>query len=166
MTLLVAYIFPFAMAMAAFLDLLTMTLPNRFVIAFAALFFVAAAVIGMPLEAIGMHVAAGLAMLVIAFLMFIPGWIGGGDAKFVAACALWLGWVPLMEFALIAALAGGLMTFAMIASRAYPLPAFLSRQEWALRLHRSETGIPYGIAMAIAGIYVFPGTIWAAALGI
>lgn len=166
MKLIVAYIFPFAMAMAAWLDLLTMTLPNRFVIVFGALFFVAAAVIGMPVETVGMHLAAGAAMLVVAFLLFIPGWIGGGDAKFFAASALWLGWTPLIEYAIYASLMGGLMAFVMIASRTYPLPAFLLRQNWAHKLHQSETGIPYGIAMAVAGLIVFPQTVWATAIGL
>ena len=165
MKLLLVYVFPFAMAMAAFLDLLTMKLPNRFVIAFAALFFPASLAVGMPLEQIGMHVAAGAAMLAVAFLLFIPGWIGGGDAKFFAAASLWLGWGTLLEYALFAGILGGFLTLAIIGARSIPLPVFLVRQEWAYRLHHPETGIPYGIAMAFAGLLVFSSSPWAAAIG-
>ena len=45
----------------------------------------------MPLAEIGMHVAAALAVLVVTFVFFSRGWIGGGDAKLAAATALWLG---------------------------------------------------------------------------
>ena len=37
------------------------------------------------------HVAAGLAVLAFGVLLFIPGWFGGGDAKLMAAIALWIG---------------------------------------------------------------------------
>ena len=47
---------------------------------------------GMDLQTFGMHWAAGGIVLAGAFLLFAVGWIGGGDAKFAAAAALWLGW--------------------------------------------------------------------------
>lgn len=164
MKLLIVYAFPFAMAMAAWLDLLTMKIPNRFVIAFAALFFVAAFAIGMPPQTIAMHIGAGVAMLVVSFLLFIPGWIGGGDAKFFAATAMWLGWQPLLEYALLSSIFGGGLTLLIVVSRAYPLPEFLVRQEWAYRLHHPKTGVPYGIAMAVAGLFMFAETPWARAI--
>jgi prepilin peptidase CpaA len=39
-----------------------------------------------------------------------------------------------------------------------PLPSLLLRQAWAARLHRLDTGIPYGIALAAAALIVFPHT--------
>ncbi len=33
----------------------------------------------------------GVAMLVAGFLLFLPGWLGGGDGKLAGALALWLG---------------------------------------------------------------------------
>ena len=33
----------------------------------------------------------GAVALVAGFLLFLPGWLGGGDGKLVAALALWLG---------------------------------------------------------------------------
>ena len=143
-----------------------MKLPNRFVIAFALLFFPAALAVGLPLAEVGMHLAAGAAMLAVSFMLFIPGWIGGGDAKFFAAVALWLGWGPLLEYALLSGILGGFLTLALVSMRAVPLPAFLVKQEWAYRLHHPDTGVPYGIAMAFAGLLVFPESSWGAAIGL
>ena len=33
-----------------------------------------------------------------------------------------------------------------------PLPAMLADQDWAKRLHRMDTGVPYGIALALAAL--------------
>jgi len=73
-------LFPALMAFAASSDLLTMTISNRLSLALAGGFFALALVTGMSLPAIGMHVAAGALVLVIAFACFSQGWIGGGDA--------------------------------------------------------------------------------------
>jgi prepilin peptidase CpaA len=39
-----------------------------------------------------------------------------------------------------------------------PLPGFLLRQEWLLRLHDRGEGVPYGLALAAAALLVFPDT--------
>lgn len=155
-------IFPAAMIMAACLDFFTMTIPNRLTIPFAALFPVVAYAAGMPLQEMGMHAAAGLMMLVIAFTFFSFGWIGGGDAKFVAAASLWLGWSTLFEYALWFSLLGAVLTLTLLYVRTIPLPAMLDREDWAVRLHDLRGGIPYGIALSIAGMLVYPSTIWMA----
>lgn len=154
------FIFPFAMALAASCDLMTMTIPNRLNIVFAILFFPAALYAGMPLDVIGLHIGAGVAMLAVGFAMFAFGWIGGGDAKFFAVTAMWLGLGALLEYALIASLLGGALTVVLLIARAYPLPFVLGRREWAVRLHHEQSGIPYGIALALAGMIVFPETAW------
>jgi len=155
-------VFPAAMALAACLDLFTMTIPNRLTIGFALLFFPAAFLAGLPPADIGMHIAAGLSMLAVSFAFFAFGWIGGGDAKFFAAVALWLGWVNLLEYALLFSFLGGLLTLMLLSARRLPLPDRLSREDWAARLHDSRAGIPYGIALAGAGILIYPETAWMA----
>src|ERR1044071_2653501 len=84
-------VFPAMMAFAASSDLLTMTISNRVSLILAGSFFVLAAMSGMPLAAIGAHLGAAAIVLVVAFVFFARGWIGGGDAKLAAATALWLG---------------------------------------------------------------------------
>jgi prepilin peptidase CpaA len=36
----------------------------------------------------------------------------------------------------------------------------LARQSWILRLHETDGGIPYGIALAAAALAVYPKTGW------
>src|SRR5258705_11959758 len=88
-------LFPALMAFAASSDLITMTISNRISLLLIAGFFVLAVMTGMPLTEIGMHVGAAAAVLVVAFVFFARGWIGGGDAKLAAATAVWHPSAPL-----------------------------------------------------------------------
>ena len=159
-------IFPAAMAFAGAMDLLTMTIPNRISIVLVASFAIAAAMMGIGWWALANHLAAGLLMLVIGIGMFAMGWLGGGDAKLLAATALWLGLDHLLPYLLIAAIAGGLLALVILLYRSMLPPLWLARQGWAMNLHRAKTGIPYGIALAAAGLHVFPSTGWFGAAGI
>jgi prepilin peptidase CpaA len=152
------------MAFAAASDLLTMTISNRLSLALATAFFVVALAIGMPLSEIGRHVLASAVVLAVTFVFFARGWMGGGDAKLAAATALWLGFAHLLDYLLLAALLGGLLTLALLAVRRYPLPAALARKPWIMRLHDIKGGIPYGIALAAAGLAVYPHTTFMQAL--
>lgn len=154
LTLLV--VFPLLMALAASSDLLTMTIPNKLALTLVAGFAAMAAMAGLSLDAVLMHAAAGGLMLVVTFAMFAFGWIGGGDAKLAAATALWLGFGVLLDYLLIAAVAGGFMTLGLLAMRQMPLPRFAIRWGWLTHLHDHRTGVPYGIALAGAALAVYP----------
>lgn len=153
-------LFPALMAFAASSDLLTMTISNRLSLALAGGFFLLIAVTGMSLYAVGMHLAAATVVLVVAFAFFSQGWIGGGDAKLAAATALWFGFDHLLDYLIYASLFGGALTLAILQFREIPLPAMLARQSWILRLHETDGGIPYGIALAAAALAVYPKTGW------
>ena len=153
-------LFPAAMIFAAASDLVTMTISNRLSIALFLAFFAVAALIGMPLPDMGRHLAASAIVLVFAFGFFARGWVGGGDAKLAAATALWLGFSHLMDYLLVASIIGGALTLLILQARKWPLPHFMARQPWIARLHAVETGIPYGIALAAAGLIIYPDTIF------
>ena len=153
-------LFPALMAFAASSDLLTMTISNRLSLALAGGFFLLIAVTGMSFYAVGMHLAAATVVLVVAFAFFSQGWIGGGDAKLAAATALWFGFDHLLDYLIYASLFGGALTLAILQFRKIPLPAMLARQSWILRLHETDGGIPYGIALAAAALAVYPKTGW------
>ena len=158
-------VFPALMAFAASSDLVTMTISNRVSLALIASFFALAWMWGMPLAEIGMHAGAAACVLVVAFIFFARGWIGGGDAKLAAATALWFGFDQLLNYVIIASMLGGVLTLAILRFRLMPLPSFLANQEWAKRLHRMDTGIPYGIALALAALLIYPDTPWMKSLG-
>ena len=159
-------LFPALMAFAASSDLLTMTISNRLSMALAGGFFLLTLITGMSLYAFGMHVAAAAVVLVIAFVFFSQGWIGGGDAKLVAATVLWFGFDYLLDYLIYASLFGGALTLAIIQFRKLPLPAVLARQTWVLRLHETGAGVPYGIALAAAALAVYPKTGWMPGFGL
>jgi len=158
-------LFPATMAFAASSDLLTMTISNRVTVTLLAGFFALALAVGMPGEEMLSHLAAGAAVLVVTFVFFACGWIGGGDAKLAAVTALWFGFDHLLTFAIYASLLGGVLTIAIIRFRRMPLPKVLEGHEWIERLHRLDAGVPYGIALGLAALLVYPNTEWMRLLG-
>jgi prepilin peptidase CpaA len=158
-------VFPTLMAFAAASDLVTMTIPNKLSLALIIAFGAFAFASGLPAQTVLMHVVAGALMLVLCFGMFAVGWIGGGDAKLAAATALWLGFDTLLQYLFVAAIGGGLLTLAILYLRGATLPAFALQWPWLVRLCERKTGIPYGIALAAAALFVYPQSpIWTAAL--
>ena len=155
--------FPALMALSASMDLLTYTIPNRICVTLALGYVVFAALLGVPAVDILLNMSCGLAILVITFAMFNFGLIGGGDAKLAAATAAWLGWTAILDYGLAAALFGGALTLILLGARTVPLPAALARTAWLVRLHNASAGVPYGIALAAAGLMQFPNSsIWSA----
>src|SRR5690606_40457516 len=84
-------VFPFCMLFAAISDMVSMTIANRVSILLVAAFVVLAPLTGMQWQAIGLHLAAGAAVLAVTFSMFALGGMGGGDAKLLAATSVWMG---------------------------------------------------------------------------
>ncbi|NJO32648.1 MAG: peptidase [Rhodospirillales bacterium] len=159
-------VFPAAVAFAGAMDLFTMTIPNRISLALVAGFVLLAPLAGLGAVDVAYHIGAGLLVLAVGVLLFIPGWIGGGDAKLAAAVALWLGFENLFSYLFFVALAGGALALLLMSVRTHPLPVFVSTQPWAVRLHDRRSGIPYGIALAAGALLVYPSTSWfASAIG-
>ncbi len=152
--------FPALMAFAAASDLVTMTISNRISLLLIGGFALLALFSGMGLHDIGSHLGAGLTVLVVAFTCFSFGWVGGGDAKLAASVGLWFGFNHLLEFLVYASLFGGALTLFLLQARQWPLPHALGSQPWLLKLHDKETGIPYGIALALGALIVYPETDW------
>ena len=159
-------LFPAMMAFAASSDLLTMTISNRVSLILVGSFLALALASGMGAGEMLSHAGAAGIVLVVSFGCFIRGWIGGGDAKLAAATALWLGFDYLISYFVYASLFGGALTLTLIQFRMWPLPRLLCGQEWAERLHRKDSGVPYGIALAAAALAIYPQTPWMAAIAL
>ncbi len=160
-------LFPILMAYAAWSDLFTMTISNTISLLLVSIFIVMALATGMPVATLlEMHLATGLAVLALTIVFFARGWIGGGDAKLAAATAVWLGWSNLLDYGLEASILGAALTLGILQIRKMRLPEFLTTRAWIARLHQRGTGVPYGIALAIAGLAIYPNTaLWRAVAG-
>jgi len=155
MSTIALLLFPVAMALAASSDLLTMRISNKLVLFLVASFFIVAIAINLPLQQFAMHVTCALVVLAVGFALFALRWIGGGDAKLAAATTLWLGFGLTLPYLVYAALLGGVLTLVILALRHMPLTPFLARYRWLERLHDRKTGVPYGIALALAGLLTY-----------
>jgi prepilin peptidase CpaA len=152
--------FPVAMTFAAANDLFTMRIPNEISLSLIALFFAAAFAVGMPLETIGLHVLAGLGILGAGFALFQFRLLGGGDAKLMAAGALWMDIDHLVFFMAYVTIFGGILAVAILLYRKWVPAHALALPGWAMRLHTNGTGIPYGIAITAAALALYPSTSW------
>lgn len=152
-------VFPVAMVFAAAMDLMTMTIPNRISLALIASFLLLAPFSSLGLQHILVnHIVVGIAVLAIGIAMFSAGLMGGGDAKLIAAGALWIGYDKLLEYVLTISVAGGVLALVVLFYRRAVPTAAIVRPDWAIRLHQQGTGIPYGIAIAAAALMTFPTT--------
>lgn len=156
--------FPMAMAFAAANDLFTMKIPNKISLALIAAFVLAALYIRMPLETALMHAGVGFAALAAGFVMFSLRLLGGGDAKLMAAGALWMGPEHAVFFIAYMTIFGGMLSAAVLFYRKFIPVAADAVPGWAARLHVQGTGIPYGIAIAASGLLMYPSTAFYQAL--
>jgi prepilin peptidase CpaA len=83
--------------------------------------------------------------------------MGGGDAKLLAAAALWMGWPAVLPFLAGAAIAGGGLAMALLALRSAALrPLVLGGPRWVVRLADPGEGAPYGVAIAAGALLALP----------
>lgn len=150
-------IFPFCMVFAAVSDLLSMTIANRVSLLLIAAFAVLAPLTGMDWATYGWHFVAGALVLAFVFGVFAIGGMGGGDAKLMTATAVWMGFgFPLLDYLLTATFLGGLLTIATLMFRKSPLSTSHGQNMFLRHLSDDTTGVPYGIALGVAGLLIFP----------
>jgi len=157
-------VFAFTMAAAGITDLTSFKIRNGLMLAFLLAYAALAPFSGLAVHEIGWSAAAAAGVLLVAFIVFALGWIGGGDAKLAAATALWVGADHTAAYLAYTGLFGGAFTLGLLMFRRLPLPAFFQSSPWIARLHLASSGVPYGVAMAVAGLVVFPQTHWMSSL--
>ncbi|NKB16640.1 MAG: peptidase [Sphingomonadales bacterium] len=131
-----------AMVFAAATDLFTMRIPNWISLVLLAVFVVAAPLSGLPWQTLTLHAVTGLTALALGFGAFMRGYMGGGDAKLLAAGALWVGASHLLEFAVAVGIYGGLLCVVILAFRRLVPSAFVRKPDWLVRLHAPDSGVP------------------------
>ena len=156
---LIFVVFPFCMAFAIVSDMVSMTIANRVSILLVATFALVAPLTGMAWADFGWHFAAGALVLCVTFSLFALGTMGGGDAKLLAATALWMGLSPqLMQYLVQAAVLGGVLTLMILIYRRSPLSVFTGGNVLLRHFADEKVGIPYGVALGVAGLAVYPST--------
>ena len=156
MHLAAACAFALTMAYAGISDVLSYRIPNWIPVTIVAAFFPAAMGAGWDIAAMAIQFGAGVAVLIAGVALFALGVIGGGDAKLLAAGAVWVGWGELAAFMLLVALGGGVLGLALIAFRRASLPAAIEARAWARRLHAASGPAPYGVAIGMAALVLLP----------
>ena len=90
---------------------------------------------------VAMQLGVALAAFAVLCAMFAFKLMGGGDVKLLTALALWLPWQPFMQLLLMMSLIGGVLTVVL--------------GGWhVMRRQRDKLKIPYGVAIASAGLLV------------
>jgi prepilin peptidase CpaA len=150
-------IFPMLVIVAALTDLTSFTIPNRISALLLLGFLPAALVMGRPWNEIGIDAAVFFATLLAGMAMFAAGWIGGGDAKLLAAASLWLGMAAMPVFLIVTALAGGALAVLLMNVRSSWIQPYLGgAPNWLARLATPGADVPYGVAIASGALAAFP----------
>lgn len=152
-------VFPLCMAVAAFTDMLSMTIPNRVSVILAASFLLIAPFSGLGLVEIGWHLAAGLIVLAAGFALFALNIMGGGDAKVLAASALWYGYnADLVVYLGSVGVLGGFLAFFVLMLRANQNTLLALPVPIPMHFFKDRVGLPYGMAIGLAAFLTYPDT--------
>lgn len=137
-------------------------MPNGLTFAMAASFLAVAFVSGMPWSIIGLHAAVGAGVLLAGFVIFALGLFGGGDAKFLAASALWLGLPALPALLMITVAVGAILAMAVLGWSLIVLDGEIRGSRLMGRLGAFKPDVPYGFAIAAGALMAYPHSWWAA----
>ncbi len=150
-------VFPALAIVAALKDATSYTIPNWISLALLAGFVPVIFLLGLPLSLVGASLLVAVIALLVGMGMFALGWIGGGDAKFLAAASLWLGVSGAPQFLLVTALCGGALSLALMAMRSVWLRPFAAQgPAWVGRLATPKADCPYGVAICAGALFAFP----------
>ncbi len=152
MELLPVLILPLLLVVAAMNDIATMTIPNWISGLLVASFLPLGFAFGMPIGDIAVALGVGFGFLLVGMACFALGWIGGGDAKLIAATAVWFGWPASLTFMFCTMLAGGAATLVLLLFRFMRVPDPVLSVPWVGRLHSTNEALPYGVAIAAGGL--------------
>jgi len=164
-------LFAFLVVFGALSDLSTFKIPNWVSYGLALLFVLYALLTwiatpalprlepGFSLPPIAINFAIGFFVLIVAIIFWQRGFIGGGDAKYLAATSLWMGPVGSVQFMVLLSGLALIMALILKASanwgflvHAGRLPGFIKR----LYAKIEDNQLPYGFPIGIAALIMIP----------
>jgi prepilin peptidase CpaA len=148
------FLFCLAVIYGALSDVRTYTIPNRVSYGLALLFLLFAALRWQDLPLL-LHLGIGLLVFIICLVFWQLRWMGGGDAKFVAAISLWMGPQRILLFMIFLALLSTVFVTLLRLARTWN-PYFQggSWPGWIkLMVQKAEeNAVPYGLPAGIAAL--------------
>src|SRR5438552_9073041 len=113
-----------------------------------------------PMQVAQSLIAATI-LLLLLFVVYQRGWMGGGDVKLLVALAVGLPLTGVVQLLTVTALAGGVLALVHLMMRLLPNPRLapagssLVRRVYAVERwrHLRRAPLPYGVAIACGGIW-------------
>lgn len=152
---LIMIVFATSMLTTVYKDATTMTIPNWASLLVLAGFFVVLPFVWQDWANFGEHMAAGGLMFAIGFAMFAFGWLGGGDAKLMAATSFWWTFPDLLIYVFYTTIAGGVLALFILVGREF-IPAKVLTHPWMYRMIKDDKHMPYGLALAFGALVTLP----------
>ncbi|QQO20305.1 prepilin peptidase [Bradyrhizobium diazoefficiens] len=142
----------------ATLDIATRLIRNEICVALALLGIVSQ--LASPMQLMESLIAAAILFLLL-LAVYMRGWMGGGDVKLLAALAVGLPLMGIMQLLTTTALAGGVLAMLHLMMRNLPHPRLapagssFARRVYAVERwrHLRHAPLPYGVAIACGGIW-------------
>jgi prepilin peptidase CpaA len=139
---------------AAYTDITEFRIPNWLCLSLALLFFVFGYFSTMGYENFLLRSGIGLAVLIFGMFMHARGVVGGGDVKLLASLSPWLAPDAWPLFMLTVMIFGGILALLILVLRKskawWPENVITGRK--VQKLLTENEGIPYGVAISLAGI--------------
>jgi prepilin peptidase CpaA len=132
----------------AYSDIRSRIIPNWVSVVIAASLLPAALISPSDLSDILIRYGIGLAMLAVCALLFARGMIGGGDAKLLPACSVWMGPVGIAGFVILTAIMGGVLAVITLTTRKRGTKGDNNEP----RNDKTPQGLPYGVAISLSAI--------------
>jgi len=148
-------IFAITMIAAAYSDATTMKIPNVISLILIAAFFLMQPFIFQGWDVLGTHLIVGGVFFLVGFAMFAFGWLGGGDAKLMAATALWWQWSDVAMYISYTTLVGAALAIILLFGRKI-LPVNVLMSQIPLAMFKEEKNMPYGLALAAGALLTLP----------
>lgn len=155
--------FVLSLALSGFLlgavvtDLVRLRIPNAITLGVAGLFLVKA-MLGLADGPVILHVAIGGVVLLVGFAAFALRIIGGGDAKLIAALALWFGPQDVAGFLAMTGIVGGGLALLLILVRRMVVITIPAGDMGSLpppySLLDPKAPLPYAVPIAFAALWL------------
>lgn len=134
---------------AAVEDMARLRISNIFPLLVVGLYVLWVAVAGWEND-IWRNGAVFLAVFALGCGLFAMRWMGGGDIKLMAACALWFDWPGVIPWIVYVTGGGGTLALLIIAGRR--MVPKTARANSSLAIFAAGGPIPYGVAIAMGTI--------------